>query len=67
MSDGRAGRAHGVELVPREGWKPYVRAAIQTARLLPARGPQERKTGLGTPVAHRSIVFRQGWLRLEAA
>jgi hypothetical protein len=34
--------ADGVaELLPREGWKPYVRAALKAVRVLP-----ERKTGL---------------------
>jgi hypothetical protein len=31
------GEKGDLELIPREGWKPYVRAAIQTARALPAR------------------------------
>jgi len=38
------------ELTPREGWRPYVRAAIRTARTLPERTTlrvhPERKTGL---------------------
>jgi len=48
-----------LELVPREGWKSFMRAAIGgSARILPAplRVPHERKTGLGpaTPPLPRS-------------
>ncbi|MGH2797122.1 MAG: recombinase family protein [Thermoleophilaceae bacterium] len=49
------------ELLPREGWKPYVRAALKAARVLP-----ERKTGLEPPIAPsaRTLRVRDGGLDL---
>jgi len=58
-----------LELVPREGWKRFVRAAIGTARLLPPRGvPSERKTGLygAHVVTTRLAQDGRGWLRLAS-
>jgi hypothetical protein len=51
-----AGEQRALELVPREGRKSYIRAAVKTARvLLPSPGLHERKTGLepATPTLAR--------------
>jgi hypothetical protein len=49
-------------LVPREGWRPYLKAALETPRLL-----AERKTGLKVPnveTDRRLARDDRGWLRL---
>jgi hypothetical protein len=53
------------ELVPREGWKPYLRAAIQTAHLLPAE-LHERKTEVkdAEVITAQLVQDERGWLRL---
>ena len=53
---------HGVsELVPREGWRPYMKATLTAPRVL-----SERKTGLYVPNVETTRLVRdeRGWLRL---
>lgn len=49
------------ELAPRQGWRPYLRAALQKPRVL-----SERKTGVKRAEVVTSRVVRDegGWLQL---
>jgi hypothetical protein len=51
------------KLVPREGWRPYVKAALETPRVL-----TERKTGVkhAEVVTARLVQDECGWLRLAS-
>jgi hypothetical protein len=51
------------ELVPREGWRPYVKATLTAPRVL-----SERKTGLYVPNVEtvRLVQDERGWLRLAS-
>jgi hypothetical protein len=60
-------------LIPHEGWRPYIRASIRTARTL-AIGPAlrvhpERKTGVKAGDVETTRLARDecGWLHLSWA
>ena len=49
------------ELVPREGWRPYMKATLTAPRVL-----SERKTGVkrAEVITARLVQDERGWLRL---
>jgi hypothetical protein len=51
------------KLVPRQGWRPYLKAALETPGAL-----AEQKTGLYVPSVETNRLVRdeRGWLRLAS-